>query len=93
MPTYEYSCMDCSHVYDKREGFDAPALQECPVCGGTVRRVLHAASIVFKGSGFYVTDSRKAADGRKSAPEAESEAKADATPDTSSKDTEPAAAS
>lgn len=91
MPTYEYSCIDCSHVYDKREGFDAPALQECPVCGGTARRVLHAASIVFKGSGFYITDSRK------STPEAESEAKAEAktesAPDSSSKDTEPAAAS
>ncbi|MEX0785106.1 MAG: FmdB family zinc ribbon protein [Dehalococcoidia bacterium] len=90
MPTYEYSCLDCSHVYEKREGFDAPALQECPSCGGTARRVLHAAPIVFKGSGFYVTDSRK------SAPESDSEAKvepAKPSDDAGSKDTEPAAAS
>lgn len=95
MPTYEYSCMDCSHVYDKREGFDAPALQECPVCDGTARRVLHAASIVFKGSGFYVTDSRKPAlsGGEGSTPAAESEAASDSSSDTSSNGTEPAAAS
>jgi putative FmdB family regulatory protein len=75
MPTYEYRCLDCQHQYEKREGFDAPALQECPSCGGTSRRVLHAPPVVFKGSGFYVTDSRKAAAGtERSAPEAEAAA-------------------
>jgi putative FmdB family regulatory protein len=69
MPAYDYRCLDCQHEYEKREGFDAPALQKCPVCGGTARRVIHAPPVVFKGSGFYVTDSRKAA------PEAQSEAK------------------
>jgi putative FmdB family regulatory protein len=59
MPTYEYACIDCKHQYEKREGFDAPALQKCPKCEGTARRVIHAPPIVFKGSGFYVTDSRK----------------------------------
>jgi putative FmdB family regulatory protein len=73
LPVYEYRCLDCSHQYEKREGFDAPALQECPSCGGTSRRMIHAPPIVFKGSGFYVTDNRKSGgrdgEGVKSAPE------------------------
>ncbi|MCH8025678.1 MAG: hypothetical protein IH866_02680 [Chloroflexi bacterium] len=59
MPTYEYRCPDCAHEYEKREGFDAPAAQKCPQCTGTAQRVIYAPPIVFKGSGFYVTDSRK----------------------------------
>ncbi len=58
MPTYEYEC-SAGHRYEKREGFDALATQRCAKCRRTARRVLHAPSIVFKGSGFYVTDSRK----------------------------------
>ena len=91
MPTYEYRCLDCHQQYEKREGFDAPALQECPTCGGTSRRVLQATPVLFKGSGFYVTDSRKAAPSgaerstaegaaSKSAPEAEAAAKVDGAP-------------
>jgi putative FmdB family regulatory protein len=86
VPLYEYRCLDCAHQYEKREGFDASALQKCPTCGGTARRVLHAAPIVFKGSGFYVTDNRK------SAPEAESEAKVEPAKtgeDSAGKDAEP----
>ena len=60
MPTYEYECPS-GHRYEKREGFDAPAKQRCATCRRTARRVLHAPPIVFKGSGFYVTDSRKPA--------------------------------
>ena len=58
MPLYEYSCESCGKRYDKREGFDAPARQKCQHCGKTANRVLHAPPIVFKGSGFYKTDSR-----------------------------------
>ena len=79
MPTYEYRCLDCAQEYEKREGFDAPALQQCAKCGGTARRVLHAAPVVFKGSGFYVTDNRK------SAPKAETEAKVEPSADSSKK--------
>lgn len=60
MPRYDYRCLDCQHQYEKREGFEAPALQKCPTCGGTARRVIHAPPILFKGSGFYITDSRPA---------------------------------
>jgi putative FmdB family regulatory protein len=59
VPTYEYRCIACDHRNETREGFDAPAKQACPVCGGLARRLLFPPPIVFKGSGFYITDSRK----------------------------------
>ena len=58
MPTYEYACESCGKRYEKREGFDAPARQKCQFCGKTALRVLFAPPVVFKGSGFYKTDSR-----------------------------------
>ena len=61
MPIYEYRCQSCAHEYEKREGYDAPARQKCPKCRRSARRVIQAAPIVFKGSGFYITDNRKAA--------------------------------
>ncbi len=63
MPVYEYACPDCSLRYERREGFDAPSTQRCPKCGGTARRVFSAPPILFKGSGFYVTDNRKGSNG------------------------------
>lgn len=60
MPTYEYHCDTCNRSYDRREGFDAPASHACDHCEkGTAQRVLHAPTVVFKGSGFYVNDSKK----------------------------------
>lgn len=61
MPIYEYRCQKNGHVYEKREGFDAPATQKCPTCRSKALRVIQAAPIVFKGSGFYKTDSRASA--------------------------------
>jgi putative FmdB family regulatory protein len=60
LPTYEYACESCGHQYEKREGFDAKPRQKCPNCGKTAQRVLSRPAIVFKGSGFYKTDSRGA---------------------------------
>jgi putative FmdB family regulatory protein len=57
MPTYEYRC-EGGHAYEKRESFSAPARQKCPTCGKPAARVIFAPPIVFKGSGFYATDSR-----------------------------------
>jgi putative FmdB family regulatory protein len=57
VPTYEYMCA-AGHRYEKREGFDAPARQKCPKCRKDAQRVLSAPAVVFKGSGFYKTDSR-----------------------------------
>lgn len=83
MPTYEYAC-PAGHRYEKREGFDAPASQRCAQCRRTAKRVLFAPPIVFKGSGFYVTDSRKPAlsGAEGSSSPSESDAKPDAAPDT-----------
>lgn len=58
MPTYAYRCTN-GHQYELREGFDAPSRQECTSCGAPAKRVLFPPPIVFKGSGFYITDSRK----------------------------------
>lgn len=59
MPTYEYEC-PAGHRYETREGFDAPPAQKCAKCRRVARRVISAPSVVFKGSGFYITDSRSA---------------------------------
>ncbi len=58
MPIYEYECTQCGRVSDIRHGFKESA-GACTVCGGQLKRIFHASGIVFKGSGFYVTDSRK----------------------------------
>lgn len=59
MPTYEYHCNSCQKNYDLRQGFDAESTHTCEECGkGIAKRVLVAPRVVFKGSGFYVTDSR-----------------------------------
>jgi len=83
VPKYDYRCSACSNLYEKREGFDAPSMQECPRCGGQARRVLTPPAIVFKGSGWYITDSRN---GRSSStdsspsPTSTSETKAESAP-------------
>jgi putative FmdB family regulatory protein len=58
MPLYDYQCVNCKHVVEVRHGFDDAHEGVCPKCGGAMTRVFNAAPILFKGSGFYVTDSR-----------------------------------
>lgn len=58
MPTYTYRCNECEHEFDVRQRFSDDPLTECPSCEGEVRRVVNSVGIVFKGSGFYVTDNR-----------------------------------
>ena len=58
MPTYQYACTECDHRFDAIQSFSDPSLTECPVCGGKLRKVYSSVGIVFKGSGFYRTDSR-----------------------------------
>lgn len=58
MPTYEYECTSCGQHIEVFQRFSEDALKTCGVCGGPLRKVFHPAGIVFKGSGFYSTDSR-----------------------------------
>ena len=58
MPTYEYECTACGQHIEVFQRFSEDALTTCGVCGGALRKVFHPAGIVFKGSGFYATDSR-----------------------------------
>ena len=61
MPLYDYQCSQCGQVTEVRHGFNDTHDAPCANCGGALKRVFNPAPIVFKGSGFYVTDSRKAA--------------------------------
>ena len=61
MPTYQYACTDCDHRFDAVQSFSHPSLTVCPECGGKLRKVFSSVGIVFKGSGFYRTDSRAGA--------------------------------
>jgi putative FmdB family regulatory protein len=58
MPTYQYACTACGEQLEKVQSFTDPALTECPACQGALRKVFSAVGVVFKGSGFYKTDSR-----------------------------------
>ena len=58
MPTYTYTCTACNDLIEKRQSFSDPPLTTCEQCGGTLRKVIHPVGIVFKGSGWYITDSR-----------------------------------
>lgn len=64
MPTYEYQCKDCGERLEVFQKFSDKPLSVHPECGGKLQKVFHASGIVFKGSGYYVTDSRSG--GRKS---------------------------
>ena len=67
MPIYEYQCEKCQTVTDIRHGFKETTDEQCPQCGGNLKRLFRPAGIVFKGSGFYVTDSRKSAEAKSDA--------------------------
>ncbi len=62
MPTYEYKCRLCGFKFEKRQSFSDEPVAECPRCQGPGSRVFHPSPIIFKGSGFYVTDNRKQGD-------------------------------
>ena len=58
MPTYQYTCTDCGHFFEAVQSFSDDSLTVCPECDGNLRKVFNAVGVVFKGSGFYRTDSR-----------------------------------
>ena len=60
MPTYEYQCQKCGHVFEAFQSITDEPLKECPVCKGPVKRLISSgAGLIFKGSGFYETDYKK----------------------------------
>ncbi len=59
MPTYEYKCLMCDAQFERFQGITEPAIEACPECSGRVKRLIGAgAGLIFKGSGFYITDYR-----------------------------------
>ncbi len=76
MPTYEYACKSCGEHLEVVQSFKDAPLTECPACGGSLRKVFGSIGIVFKGTGFYRTDSRMPAKPEKKEP-AKAESPAD----------------
>jgi putative FmdB family regulatory protein len=78
MPLYDYACTKCGRVREVRHGFGETFDQPCEACGATLRRVFNPAPVLFKGSGFYVTDSRRSAGaGKAEKPKEEAAAKSE----------------
>jgi putative FmdB family regulatory protein len=86
LPLYEYQCVSCGQAVDKRHGFDESMTDRCEHCGGELKRTFSAAGIVFKGSGFYVTDSRKSSGASSSS--SSSEKKTETSSESKSESTE-----
>ena len=63
MPTYEYECTKCRRHFERHQRITDAPIQTCPECGGQVRRVFYPVGVIFKGSGFYVTDNRRGSNG------------------------------
>ncbi|MGH2702699.1 MAG: FmdB family zinc ribbon protein [Actinomycetota bacterium] len=78
MPIYEYACTACGERTEAKQSFDDPPLEECPKCGGRLRKLYSPVGIVFKGSGFYATD------GKRSAKPAAKSSKSDSSSESSS---------
>ena len=79
MPIYEYACTACGERTEAKQSFQDPPLEDCPQCGGKLRKLFSPVGIVFKGSGFYSTDAKS---GTKSTGSTE---KSESTPKTESK--------
>jgi putative FmdB family regulatory protein len=58
MPVYEYECEQCGVRFERLQRMSEAALTDCPECGGHIHRVMQPVGVIFKGSGFYVTDNR-----------------------------------
>lgn len=74
MPRYDYECNSCAEVFEVKQGFDDEPVAECPSCQSKSRRIFTPVPIIFKGSGFYVTDHKNASTPNTSKPGQEREA-------------------
>lgn len=68
MPTYEYTCKRCGETIEIFQSFSEKPLRKHSDCGGDLKKVFHARGVVFKGSGFYSTDSRSSSSAKKNEP-------------------------
>ncbi|MCW2705768.1 MAG: regulatory protein FmdB family [Blastococcus sp.] len=95
MPTYEYACTnpEGKHEFEVVQSFSDAPVSECPVCGAPVRKVYGSVGVVFKGSGFYRTDSRKSATASESASSSSSSSDGSSSSSSSSSTPAPAAPS
>lgn len=84
VPTYQYTCTACGHELEAVQSFTDEPLTDCPSCEGRLRKLFSGIGVVFKGSGFYRTDSRAAAS---SSPEKSSEKSSDKSPEKTSEKT------
>jgi putative FmdB family regulatory protein len=84
MPTYQYACTDaeCGERFELVQSFTDPAASECPVCHAGVRKVYGSVGVVFKGSGFYRTDSRSSSKSAQPAASSSGESKSDTKSET-----------
>jgi putative FmdB family regulatory protein len=94
VPTYQYACTACDHAFEQFQSFSEDSLTVCPECQGRLRKVFNAVGVVFKGSGFYRTDSRSTgtADGSTKTEPSKSPAPAASGGDGGSSTSTPAAA-
>jgi putative FmdB family regulatory protein len=96
VPTYQYACTDCDYFFEEVQAFTDDALTVCPQCAGRLRKVFNAVGVVFKGSGFYRTDSRSSAErsaaAKDSKPPSEKSDSAAQSESTTKSDKTPAAA-
>lgn len=81
VPTYEYECLQCERRHEVFQNFSDDPLVECPDCSGKLTKVFHPAGVIFKGGGWYVTDSRSGSEKKQFA--------ADGKPPSSSEDSKP----
>lgn len=84
MPTYQYLCTECGHAFEQVQSFSDDALTVCPSCEGRLRKVFNSVGVVFKGSGFYKTDSRSSTTATSPAASTESASPAAASSSSSS---------
>jgi len=84
VPTYSYACTECDNRFDAVQAFSDDALTECPKCQGRLRKLFGSVGVVFKGSGFYRTDSRDSKSSSTAAAPAKSESSSSSSDSSSS---------
>jgi len=87
MPTYQYRCQDCDNLHEVFQSFSDDALTVCPACNGSLRKLYNSVGVVFKGTGFYRTDSRDSSSSSTAASTTDSAPKTEKKTDTAATST------